>query len=52
MSARDILQGMPPEFTYKEFTQELNKKEYKDLFIDNRGLCTEKVLLRICKGRY
>ena len=46
MSARDILQGMPPEFTYKEFTQELNKKEYKDLAIDNRRLCNEKVLLR------
>ena len=46
MSARDILQGMPPEFTYKEFTQELNKKEYKDLAIDNRRLCNERVLLR------
>ena len=30
----------------KESMQELNKKEYKDLFIDNRRLCTEKVLLR------
>ena len=46
MSTRDILQGMPPEFTYKELAQELNKKEYKDLAIDNRRLCNEKVLLR------
>ena len=38
--------GITPEHNYKEFVQELNKKEYKDLFIDNRRLSVEKVLLR------
>ena len=38
--------GITPEHNYKEFVQELNKKEYKDLFIDNRRLYTEKILLR------
>ena len=38
--------GITPEHNYKEFVQELNKKEYKDLSIDNRRLSVEKVLLR------
>lgn len=41
------------EYSYK-FEQELNKKEYKDLSIDNRHLYIEKVLLkhRLCTLPY